>query len=109
MGRTRAGVLAATDVLLAMKAASNIVADRDERIVGWIRVANPGACDLCSAADGTVYDAADDMGIHPGCGCTLDPSLSGDGTAEDPAHVTTHDHGELGPVIYETGDHFART
>lgn len=108
MGRTRAGVMVATDVLLAMKAASTIVAERDDRIVGWVRVANPGACDLCSAADGTVYEAADDMSIHPGCGCTLDPSFNGDGSADDPSHVATHEHSELGPVLYEAGDHFAK-
>lgn len=107
MGRTRLTTLAVTDVLLAMKVATDLVGGQDQRITGWVRVADGGACDLCSAADGTVYSSADDMGIHPGCGCTLDPVL-GDAQSEpdDPEAIDTHQNDELGPVLYEAGHSF---
>lgn len=108
MGRTRAGVLVATDVLLAMKTATTIIGGRDSRIVGWTRVADSGACDLCSADDGAFYENGDDMGIHPGCGCTLDPAFDDNGLAADPGATATHEHDELGPLIYEAGQSFAK-
>lgn len=108
IGRGRLADMVATDVLLAMKAATSIVGGTDNRITGWVRVADSGACDLCQAADGETYSDASDMGIHPSCGCTLDPAFDGTQSApEDEGATATHESAELGPLLYEAGHSFA--
>lgn len=107
-GRDRLATLVQADVLLAMKAVATLVGNENPAITGWVRVADATACDLCTAADGETYSSADDMGIHPGCGCTLDP-VFGDASssAADPEAISTHVSDELGPLLYEAGHSFA--
>lgn len=66
-GRSRLGILAVTDVWLATRAAAAVIDDATPKIIGWVRVADAGACDLCSAADGMPMSAAADMAGHPEC------------------------------------------
>jgi hypothetical protein len=103
-GRSYAGVLAATDVWLATRAATAVVDEATPAIVGWSRVADPGACDECSLADGMTMAQAADMAGHPNCGCTSEPIT---GTAPPPEPVAdglaVEDHDELGPVLRPAG------
>ena len=109
-GRTRASVLAVADTWLAMRATAALVDAANSRITGWVRVADAGACDLCSAADGQTMAAAADMAGHPGCGCTAEPQTSAnDATSEatDPEAFTVHQHDEMGPQLTAAGHGFA--
>lgn len=108
MGRNRLNVLAVADVWLAMRVATELVDAANTKITGWVRVADSGACDLCSAADGQPMDQAADMAGHPGCGCTSAPTFadSPPSQASDPEATDVHEHDELGPVLYEAGQHF---
>jgi hypothetical protein len=109
MGRDRALILAATDVWLASRAAAAVIDKATSKITGWVRVADAGACDLCSAADGLPMDQAGDLAGHPNCGCTSSPTFgddAGDSEPSDPDAFDVHEHDELGPVLYEAGQHF---
>lgn len=44
-----------------------------ERIVGYTRVADPGACAFCQEVDGAFLRSSDPMPLHPGCGCGVEP------------------------------------
>lgn len=106
-GRNRLDVLAQTDMALAMKATVDVVATGyGDRLTGWQRVADGGACDLCSAENGAVYDLAGDMPLHPGCGCSLEPVYGAD-DGTDSSYTATHDSDELGPLLYEAGHDFS--
>lgn len=110
-GRSRLDVLAVADVWLAMRATTALIDEVTPRITGWHRVADPGACDLCAAADGAPTSEAADLAGHPGCGCTNEPTM---GEAppgppiDDREDVATEVHDELGPVLTVPGQHFAR-
>lgn len=108
-GLARLTDLTTTDVWLAMRATTEIIDQSTDRIVGWSRVADPGACDLCSAADGLPMDQAADLAGHPNCGCTSEPRFTGEAPTEaaDPEAIDVHEHGELGPVLYQAGQSFA--
>lgn len=47
----------------------------DERVVGWRRVLNPGACQLCRwwSRNGRVWPAAHPIPRHKGCTCSQQP------------------------------------
>lgn len=108
-GLSRLTDLATMDVFLAMRATTAIIDQATPRITGWVRVADASACDLCSAADGTPMSQAADLAGHPGCGCTSEPQLSDSAPTEaaDPEATAVHEHDELGPVLYQAGQHFA--
>lgn len=105
-GRERLSLMAAMDIFLAVRAASSYVADRSSGTVVWVRIADPGACDLCAAEDGATYETGDDFAGHPHCGCTIDPRPSSDSTAADPSATSTHVSDELGALLYQAGHAF---
>lgn len=131
--RARVTQTASTDVMLAARASATESMVRESRIVGYRRVADGRACPLCLTASTQRYHSGDLMPIHPHCGCsvapiigsrdpgqvlnkglrdrlaTADPDLA---TRDDPSKLyhelaVVHEHGELGPVLYRAGDHFA--
>lgn len=108
-GADRLDVLAVTDVWLASRAATEQIDAANPRITGWVRVADGGACELCSAADGMPLDQAADMAGHPSCGCTSSPTFDGtpDSAPADPAVFDVNHHDELGAVLTTAGDNFA--
>lgn len=106
-GRSYLAALPAMDVALSVRATYEVIGQASDQITSWVRVADAGACDLCSSADGTVYRDAVDMGLHPACGCTLEPNSNDDSPSADPAAFTTHDSDELGALIYAPGHSFA--
>ena len=99
-GGVRARSTAAMDVQLAMRSTLTEVGKADDRIEGYQRVANAGACSFCLAIDGAKVRAANPMPLHNGCGCGVDvltrPFAP---TAVPPDAVAVHTHGELGPVL----------
>lgn len=117
-GLDRATSAAQTDVQLAMRATVADITAREDRIVGYQRVPDGKACDLCLLASTQRYHRGDLMPIHNHCGCGITPIL-GD---RDPGHVIDPDrlaqikaggtnvaiehHGELGPVLTVAGQHF---
>lgn len=109
VGRTRLGLLVVTDVWLAMRAATDLIDQANQRITGWVRVADASACDLCSAADGMPMNQAADLAGHPGCGCTSEAQITDSPPTEaaDPEAIDVHQHDELGPVLYQAGQSFA--
>lgn len=42
-------------------------------IVGFQRVADPGACEFCQEVDGAYLKADDVMPLHNNCGCSVEP------------------------------------
>lgn len=102
-GRRRLDVLVLADVWLASRVAMVAAQRAVDRINGWVRVADAGACDLCASADGWATSAAADLAFHPGCGCTADPVVEppADTAPPDPDVVDVDDHGELGPVLVD--------
>lgn len=115
MGGREAHGLSMTDLLLAFTGAMLAYsALSSERIVGFSRVADAGACDYCASLDGTVTGPSEPMPIHNACGCTADPltvltrseredEVNVGSTVED---VAIEEHGELGPVITNKNQHF---
>lgn len=82
-------------------------------------------CDLCRIASTNTYSTADLLPIHAHCDCTVEPISDGSFsvdlsglllTGARQAHVesggsydslvSTREHGELGPVLVWTSDHF---
>lgn len=113
-GRARAEAMASTDVMLAMRATSSLAGRALDAIERFVRVTNGGACELCAAGDGAIYEDGGDMEVHPGCGCTLEPVVKDSTTFDaegrsiplDETDTVVHDHGELGPVLAVRGEHF---
>lgn len=107
-GVTKAQVLALADVWLASRAATEAIQQSTGRIAGWVRRADATACDLCAAADGLAASDAADFAGHPGCGCTNEPTMT-DVTSDPvaPDVFDVHEHDELGPLLYQAGQHFA--
>lgn len=110
-GLARATATAATDVQLAMRGTLRAVGDADDRIDGYRRVANPGACELCLAADGHPFASGALMPIHGGCGCGVEvitgerPDTPTTFASED-VTAAVREHGELGPVLVNAAHHF---
>lgn len=108
-GRSRLNVLAVADIWLASRAATAVIDQATAKITGWVRVADAGACDLCSAADGEPMSAAADFAGHPGCGCTSEPTFADtpESAPADPDATAVHENDETGPVLYQAGQSFA--
>lgn len=106
-GLARATSTASMDVQMAMRAASNAVQAADDRIYGFQRAADPGACSYCSMLDGAYVKSADAMPMHNGCGCGLEPLTAPHPRAASlPDGVAVHEHGELGPVLGDPAHSF---
>lgn len=119
-GLTRALVAAATDLQLAKTHATRYALERNDGVVGYQRVPDDAACDLCLLASTQRYHSGDLMPIHDRCSCDVEP-LFGD---TDPGQiinadlldrldnvaagtdVVVHEHGELGPVLTVAGQAF---
>jgi hypothetical protein len=128
----RAGIMADTDATLAMRAQAQKYMGR-RKIARYRRVIQPersagGTCGLCAAASHRMYFKADLLPIHGRCNCEVMPAIG----SNDPAYelndadltalygaagstgrqdlarirVTVHHHGELGPVLGVSGQHF---
>jgi hypothetical protein len=118
----RATSTAAMDVQLSMRATADAVGRADNGIYGYVRRADPTACDFCATVDGAYVKHADASPLHNHCGCGLEPLVEPhpgavylpDGTqvrfaAYGPLfddQVAVHEHGELGAVLTAPGDHF---
>lgn len=72
-GRTRAGLLAGVDVLLAQRAAAAAFTSSDNRIIGYRRVLTGKSCALCATASTQRYHSGSLMPIHPRCDCSVSP------------------------------------
>lgn len=117
-GLARAASTAATDVQLAMRGATDQIGHLDTAIVGFRRVADAGACKLCVAAAAQRYHVGQLMPIHNHCGCGVEPladeadlapstaRYEASKTGAEPQDIAVHEHGELGPVLTEPGQHF---
>lgn len=97
-GEARLAASAALDVQAAHFAALQEVQDRDPVIRGWMRVADPDACEWCRMIDGAKVKRADASPLHARCGCALGPLI--DDFDPDPVpEGLIHDHGEYGPTL----------
>lgn len=118
-GLSHAAGAAATDVQRAMTGTLQTVGGADDLILGYQRVINPGACELCQAASTQRYKFDDLMPIHGGCGCGVDvidatarSGFSGK-YANDPVierdglTVAVREHDELGPVLTNAAHAFS--
>lgn len=105
-GLARARSSATMDVQLSSRATYAAVQGVDQRIRGYQRVADPGACAFCSLVDGAFVKSADAMPLHNGCGCGLEPLTEDVTPTATPEDVAVHEHGELGPMLAAPGDHF---
>ncbi|CAB4136892.1 hypothetical protein UFOVP314_31 [uncultured Caudovirales phage] len=83
----RARQIAATDPLLAARAASSAAMRSDPSIVGYRRVPDAGACAFCRLAATQRYRDGDLMAMHSSCGCTVAPII-GD---RDPGQIIDRD------------------
>jgi len=129
----RARLIVDDDLSLAAREASRQVYRRTPGVTGYRRVLHPelsagGSCGLCVAASDRVYHKSDLMPLHTHCKCTTMPIIGANdpgrslnrseldelyrragGTSMEKlkrARYTVHEHGELGPVLREEGDHF---
>lgn len=76
-GRLRALDLANTDVQLANRQAARDSMTADDRVTGFERALDAGACELCANADdGTIYSTDELLPIHVGCGCDVAPVVN---------------------------------
>lgn len=112
-GLQRAQSNAAMDVQLSMTHTVAAVASSDPTILGYKRVPDPGACDLCTIASEQLYHDDSLMPIHNNCGCGVEiitskfpPAPSDVQTPPDAPQPVVHEHGELGPVLAVAGEHF---
>lgn len=120
-GLTRAVITAGTDLQLAKTHATRYALERNDNVVGFSRVPDGAACELCLLASTQRYHVGDLMPIHDRCSCDVEP-LFGEkdpGQIIDPdlldrlntanesgIDVAVHDHGELGPVLTVAGQNF---
>lgn len=105
-GLARATGAAAMDVQLTHRATLQAVQDRDPAIRGYRRVADASACKFCVTVNGAFVKSAGAMALHNHCGCGLEPVREDVPVSPVPDTVAVHDHGELGPVLTEPGQHF---
>lgn len=113
-GLARAVKVAATDMQLAKTHAADYVMSADDTVTSYRRVVNGKTCSLCiSAADRTYY-RGNLLPIHPGCDCGIQPvygerppvvNTSAE-LADDRGDIEINHHGELGPVLTVSGQHF---
>lgn len=119
-GAVEAARYAVTDVLLASRTTAFAVGQQDKNILGWERVPNPDACELCLIASTQRYTTEHLMPIHERCRCTVSPlssptdsiinrdlyrDLKADGAMDritSQRTVSVREHGELGPVLVKT-------
>lgn len=120
-GLGRALIAVATDLQLAKTFATRYALERNDNVVGYRRVPDGAACDLCLLASTQRYHVEDLMPIHDRCACDVEP-LFGEhdpgqvidrdlldrlNAAQDSGtDVAVHDHGELGPVLTVAGQNF---
>lgn len=113
-GLARAVKVAATDLQLAKTHAADYVLRADDTVTSYRRVINGETCSLCiSAADRTYY-RGDLLPIHPGCDCSVQPVYGEPAPtvnpstepADDRGDLEVNHHGELGPVLTVSGQHF---
>lgn len=114
-GQAQAESSSLMDVALAMTAAyvafGALSASSGEEIVAWRRVAESPCCDYCQMLDGVHTGPTEPQPLHNRCGCTADPITRRSpgnhvGEGDTIGDVTIQQHGELGPVITQAGDHF---
>lgn len=87
-GRTRALVLATTDLQLVQTHTARAVFATDNRVVGQRRVPSGGrSCGLCLIASTQRYRRDDLMPIHDRCSCSVEPIYG----TEDPGQVIDPD------------------
>ncbi len=121
IARGRAASAANTDVALAARRGAHDAMARHTQIVGYRRVPNADACVFCLVASTQRYHTGDLMPLHNNCRCAIAPIIG----EIDPGQVinkdlldsykrgdvrdviSTHVHGELGPVLTRAGDAFA--
>lgn len=117
-----------TDIQLAQRDATWARMQVDERLPRWRRVTAGSSCQLCTAAATRTYRNINQVHIHPGCDCTVEPVVDPAGAGPDPsklpaiyrqlsdlripigvtaAGVAVHEHGELGPTLAVPGHEFA--
>lgn len=97
----RARSTAETDVLLAQRATTVDIAEREPRIVGYRRVLTGGSCALCATASTQRYHSEDLMPIHNNCDCGVAP-IWGD---RDPGNVINRELvADLKAAARTTGD-----
>lgn len=118
MGQDRASSAAAMDVQLSFTHTLRAAGDSSwgDRIVGYQRVPDSGACDFCQIASGMLYHTDDLMPLHLHCGCGVDVVQADSARSFTTAtsrfsgaggtNVAVHDHGELGPLLTNADDHF---
>lgn len=115
----RATSTAQTDTQLAMTHTLRAAGEASDLIVGFQRVPDATACDFCRICAGQRYTKRDLMPLHNRCGCGVDiittenRHLFAKGNPKNDLHITEGDltvaireHGELGPVLTNTADHF---
>ena len=66
-------VLARSQALEAVQEATVAAMREQPDVVGWTRVLNAGACELCRDLAGDVLPVHADMYHHRGCGCSTRP------------------------------------
>lgn len=124
--RARMSTDVLTDIQLVQRDATYVRMAIDPNLARWRRVTSGGSCDLCTSASTRTYKNIQQVAIHPGCDCTIEPVLTGTEGAPDPARlpeayrslqdsrllaataagVAVHDHGELGPTLAVEGHEF---
>jgi hypothetical protein len=120
-GLARLQEIADDDLSLAYRSASRD-AMADAPVKGFRRVIRPelsrgGSCPLCQLASQHIYKRDDLMPIHTHCRCSVVP-IVGDadpgkrlndedlGPIDSPERPVVRDHGELGPTLQVSGQHF---
>lgn len=119
LGLQRLLALVATDLQLAKTHAARHVMTSSPHVVGYQRVTDGSCCDLCELASERVYRKGDLLPIHAHCSCSVEPlfqvgaavrvpvsagNVSGQEDEGDTPIV--HVHGEIGPVLAVSGQHF---
>jgi hypothetical protein len=63
-------------------------------------------CDLCEMAATQIYYTDNLMPIHTNCSCDIVPDDTDETPSATPEPITVRTHGEVGPLLTNTGDHF---
>lgn len=109
-GLDRARATAATDVQLAKTHAARHVLTTKDNVVGYRRVPESGACDLCKNAARNTYRSGDLLPIHARCDCGVEPIFGTRSTGrrlDGDDVIEVHHHDELGPVLTAAGHAFS--
>jgi hypothetical protein len=87
-GRARAEGVGESAVQWASRSA-NHAAGADQRIVGWTRTLDAGACEWCQVVATQRYNSAESASFgHLRCGCGVDPIIG----ENDPGQVLNEEH-----------------